>query len=265
VDALQKISAAPYYLTQSFRFGPEVAGVANTILNTFFGEERPLVGLGQPGEIIDGNNGVGDPPYTYLARTNAHLFAHASVMAGKFKIYTPSSGGAGQLPLFDSVMNVYNLWRGNKTEIRDPELRLFQDYWELLEFVKTGNADAEYNVSTAIVEKYQAGVPAQIERIRSSLVPTPDQAQVTLITAHRAKGLEWDKVILCDDFCPLYDEESGMLKTLGHDRRTHVPADEVNLLYVAATRAKRILKPNKDLARLLQSRSIQNGKEHAQS
>jgi len=194
------------------------------------------------------------PPTTYLSRTNAYLFSQACVMAGKMKIYTPS-GVYGSLPLFDDVMNVYNLWKGNKSEIRDPELKHFEDYWELLEFVKTGNADPNYNVATAVVEKYQAGVPVQIENIRKSLVPTPEQAQVTLITAHRAKGLEWDNVVLCSDFCPLFDEETGKLKSIGPCRKTNVPADEVNLLYVAATRAKLNLKPNADLEQLIKIRS----------
>jgi len=249
VDALQKVKCDPYYLTQSFRFGPEVAGVANVILGTFFGETRPLVGLGPTGEILNGQVTV-EPPLTYLARTNAHLFAQASALAGRVKIYTPS-GVYGSLPLFDDVLNVYNLWRGQKQEIRDPELKHFQDYWELLEFVKTGNADPNYTVAVAVVEKYQAGVPVQIENIRRSLVPTPEQAQVTLITAHRSKGLEWDNVILCNDFCPLFDQETGKLKEIGPCRKTHVPADEVNLLYVAATRAKRKLKPNADLEQLI--------------
>jgi len=252
VDALQKVNADPYYLTQSFRFGPEVAGVANVILSTFFGETRPLVGLGSTGEIVQD---MGEPPYTFLTRTNAFLFAHASALAGRYKIYTPTGNGNGQLPLFDSVMNVYNLWRGQKQEIRDPELKLFEDYWELAEFVKTGNADPEYTVSVAVVEKYQAGVPAQIERIRQSLVPTPEQAQVTLITAHRSKGLEWDNVILGTDYRPLFDQETGQLRTVGPDRKTQIAADEVNLLYVAATRAKRRLKPNSDLAELIRIRS----------
>jgi F-box protein 18 (helicase) len=252
-DSLQKIKARVLYLSQSFRFGKEIASVANVILGTFFGETRSLEGLGPAGEILDGRMPV-DPPLTYLSRTNAHLFAQACGMAGKMKIYTPSSV-FGTLPMFDDVMNVYNLFRNMKQEIRDPELKHFQDYWELLEFVKTGNADPNYNVAVAVVEKYKDGVPVQIENIKRSLVPTPDQAQVTLITAHRSKGLEWDNVVLCNDFCPLFDEETGKLKNIGPNRSTHVPADEVNLLYVAATRAKRRLKPNADLDKLIKIRS----------
>lgn len=251
VDALQKIEADPFYLTQSFRFGPEVAGVANSLLRTFFGETRPLVGLGAAGAIVEE---LPKPPYTYLSRTNAHLFAYATVLAGKFKLYTPGANGVGNLPLFDSVMNVYHLWKGNKFEVRDPELKMFQDYWELKDFVETGNADAEHVVSVAIVDKYQDQVPAQVEKVRQSLVPQSSMADITLSTAHRAKGLEWDNVILCEDFPTLYDEETGHLKPIGYgDRQKMLAPDEVNLLYVAVTRAKRNLKLNKELERFLRS------------
>jgi hypothetical protein len=247
VDALKKVEADPYYITQSFRFGPQIAGVANTILNTFFGEERPLVGLGPEGSITRNRP---EPPYTYLSRTNAFLFAHACGLAGKHKLYTPG-GQNGSLALFDSVMNVYHLWKGDKYSIRDPELKFFEDYWEFSDFVKTGNADAEYTVSAAIVDKYKEDVPAQIEKVKASLVSTPQQAEITLITAHRAKGLEWDNVILCEDFRPLYDEETGNLRPIGHNPKTQIAADEINLLYVASTRAKSCLVPNRELARLL--------------
>jgi hypothetical protein len=231
VDALQKIDAPPYYLTQSFRFGPEIAGVANTLLGTFFGEKRLLTGLGQPGHILGLEEKMPSTPYTYLSRTNAFLFAYACGLAGKFKLYTPGAGTTGNLPLFDSVMNVFHLWKGNKFEIRDPELRLFQDYWEFKEFCDTGNADAEYMVSRAIVDKYQDSVPSQIEQVRKSLVPYQEDADITLVTAHRAKGLEWDNVILCDDFPELYNVETGTLKEVGiGNRDTQIAPDEINLL-----------------------------------
>ena len=54
-----------------------------------------------------------------------------------------------------------------------------------------------------------------------------------LMTAHRSKGLQFDRVVLAEDYCT-------DLKDL----------EEVNILYVAITRAKRELMPNKMLQRL---------------
>ncbi|EPL1091298.1 3'-5' exonuclease, partial [Escherichia coli] len=53
-------------------------------------------------------------------------------------------------------------------------------------------------------------------------------------TAHRCKGLEWDFVQLYDDFPDVLDPE---LDPMARD-------DEINLLYVASTRAMRILALN---------------------
>lgn len=67
------------------------------------------------------------------------------------------------------------------------------------------------------------------------------KADVTFITAHQAKGMEWDRVELADDdFVVEYSKRHllypGNIKP-GADRRR----EEVNMLYVAATRAKREL------------------------
>jgi hypothetical protein len=275
VDALGKVDAATYYITQSFRFGPQVAGVANHILNAFFNETRPLVGLGAAGTVeglgVDFDNG--DEPtkpteYTFLARTNAYLFAEASRQAGKVKMHVPGSGQYGELPIFQSVLDVFALYQASGERdrdkkfnllksIRDLELRNFADYWELLEFTKTGQADPEWTVSVAMVEKYKEGIPAQIEKIRNSLVQRPEDAQVILITAHRAKGLEWDNVVLGSDYAEMFDDD-GKIRKIGDDRKTQIAHDEVNLTYVAATRAKKHLTLNRQLAQLLTYRATSN-------
>ena len=134
--------------------------------------------------------------------------------------------------------------------VKQAELKHFQDYQELLEFCQTGMADPEWNVSVAMVEKYGEGIPAQIQAIKASLVSRPQDADVTLITAHRAKGLEWDQVVLESDYAEMFDD-NGKLRPFGDCRKTQIQPDEVNLLYVAATRAKKRLTINKQLFQLL--------------
>lgn len=266
VDALNKVEAETLYMTQSFRFGPEVAGVANHLLNAFFHEERALVGLGAAGKLsgfdkhLGGQSPTADEQlpecYTFLARTNAYLFAEASRRAGTCKMFVPGSGANGELPIFQAVLDVFALYQGRKMDIKgDYDLRHFDDYWQFMDFVQTGMADPEWTISAAMIEKYKEGIPAQIDKIRKSLVSRPEDAQVTLITAHRAKGMEWDNVVLGDDYAELFDEE-GSLRPIGEDRKTQVRHDEINLLYVAATRAKKHLTLNAQLAQLLAYRQV---------
>lgn len=61
----------------------------------------------------------------------------------------------------------------------------------------------------------------------------PETAQVTISTAHRAKGMEWDRVRIAGDFDTPTDKETG---------EQRLPErDDLMLAYVAVTRAKKHL------------------------
>ncbi|PTT89088.1 hypothetical protein DBR42_08500, partial [Pelomonas sp. HMWF004] len=66
-------------------------------------------------------------------------------------------------------------------------------------------------------------------RMKAAETPLEDQAAITLTTGHRAKGLEWEQVSLADDFIELPPEDD-------------FDPEEINLLYVAVTRAIRCVK-----------------------
>ncbi len=67
----------------------------------------------------------------------------------------------------------------------------------------------------------------------------PDQAGILLTTAHKAKGLELDNVLIMDDFIDLI-EWGQPIDPAGVD------PDEFNLIYVAVTRARVHLRFHKD-------------------
>lgn len=77
-----------------------------------------------------------------------------------------------------------------------------------------------------------------LKRLRETLGATDDRPEpdVTISTAHKAKGLEWDRVRIGDDFgAPEVDETTG---------KTLYPEDaELRLDYVAVTRAAKELDP----------------------
>jgi len=80
-----------------------------------------------------------------------------------------------------------------------------------------------------------------------------EEADVILSTTHAAKGMEWDNVQVCDDFAdlfkvtcdgPLVPKRGGAGSNAKRSSwQFHIKqwGDEVNLLYVACTRAKRLL------------------------
>lgn len=84
-------------------------------------------------------------------------------------------------------------------------------------------------------------LPDRLTTLREQRVTTESDADVTVCTAHRGKGLEWDRVQLYDDFVDILDPEMP-------DIKRH---DEINLMYVATTRARKVLILDPILAELL--------------
>jgi UvrD/REP helicase N-terminal domain/UvrD-like helicase C-terminal domain len=98
---------------------------------------------------------------------------------------------------------------------------------------------------------------------------SPEEADIILTTCHSAKGMEWDNVQVCDDFLGLCTFEKKELKRASlstHDGEasTKIPklsdswqfnfkgwGDDVNLWYVAVTRAKSMLSIPPSLCRVL--------------
>ena len=79
-----------------------------------------------------------------------------------------------------------------------------------------------------------------------------DEADIILSTCHAAKGMEWDNVHLCEGFLDIakVKAEDTENKTWQFDMKKY--GDEINLLYVACTRAKKLLCVPAPIQKLLQ-------------
>jgi hypothetical protein len=124
-----------------------------------------------------------------------------------------------------------------------------------------------FNTVVALVEAYKEQVTEYVslfeEQVLSRPCPASD-ANIILTTCHCAKGLEWENVQVCDDFLRLHSfkkirsngSEPSPSKKPRADERSWMfdlswKNDEVNLLYVACTRAKACLSLPPSLAALL--------------
>ena len=95
-----------------------------------------------------------------------------------------------------------------------------------------------------VVAQYGRALPGLVADLRRRAAPQPEAADRVLATAHKAKGLEWPEVRLAPDFPSLPE-----LDARGPGRGAAADAaeerdQELHLLYVAATRARRRLEPN---------------------
>ncbi|BEL96232.1 hypothetical protein SM14BL09_33850 [Serratia marcescens] len=92
-------------------------------------------------------------------------------------------------------------------------------------------------------------LPQKLQVMREHAVTDESQAQVTVSTAHRSKGLEWPVVVLDEDFADITDP------LMTERERT----DETNLLYVAVTRTRETLVLNGLLQMLMESEEDTTG------
>jgi len=79
------------------------------------------------------------------------------------------------------------------------------------------------------------------ERVKNCCTTKREEADIFISNTHQQKGLEYDVVILSDDFCTLRSTETGEI--MKSDRIK----DSLCLVYVAMTRAKNTLVLNEEL------------------
>lgn len=118
-------------------------------------------------------------------------------------------------------------------------VREFDDFNDFKSIAKA-TKDNEMSRAITLLKNFEPP-PKCIELILQQTVDDEHDADITLSTAHRCKGLQWDAVLLNNDFLDVLDPQ---LKD--EDR-----IDEINLLYVSSTRAKKLLVINDSTAQVL--------------
>ncbi|WP_433673925.1 UvrD-helicase domain-containing protein [Microbacterium gorillae] len=221
-DAMDAFGGVHTALTMSFRFGQEIADVANEWLD-MLGTNPAMRVQGLPGKPASVWNSE-RVPEAVLTRTNGGALQEAveSQMSG-----TPT-GIAGERKareLRDLAQAAHDLQEKRWT--KHPELDSFNTWGEVVAYAESEDG-SDLKPLVDIVEKVGA---REVVRVIDSCVPT-DQARTVVSTAHVAKGLEWKQVRISDDFRDPGDRR-GVPKPL--------PAEEARLAYVAVTRAFRHL------------------------
>ena len=117
-------------------------------------------------------------------------------------------------------------------------------------------------VQIEIVEAYKERVPEYVEAIRETSngisIENPN-VQLVFSTVHKSKGLEFPRVIILDDFVL-----EGLPNNLRRMRRIGMETDEINLLYVALTRAHTEVIINDSLFFIMVSAAKENFEEYVQ-
>lgn len=234
-----------HYLTASWRFGSAIAEAANAVLQER-GSPKRLRGLGPESTLVRGGRAEG--AHCYLSRTNADALRYAMRALQEHKQPRPLKlafcGGIERYRV-ERLIDGWLLYHGRTQEVRDTEFRKFQSFQALREYANEVD-DMEIKMVCMVVEEFLPDLPDRIDEIRRHARNERgwdndiESADVSLSTAHKAKGLEWDTVILGEFF------EWGTYET---EKRSDPGkyVEELNLLYVAATRARKVLHTNATL------------------
>ena len=117
-----------------------------------------------------------------------------------------------------------------------------KDLDELEDYIKK-TEDVQLGMMVEIVREYGNEIPEIIKTIKERHVADDekDKAQIIFSTVHRCKGMEYDVIELVDDF--INEEKLEKIKKDYKPEEINVAKlnEEINLLYVAVTRAKNII------------------------
>ncbi|HMS33232.1 MAG TPA: 3'-5' exonuclease [Ignavibacteria bacterium] len=239
VNSLEKAGFKTYQLSTSFRFSQDIANLAVEVL-----KYKKHFNL-QHKATINGKGNFRDlKTKAILARTNLGLLLRAIKFVtekknvkniyfeGNINSYTYADEGT-------SLYDVLNLYNGKSHLIKDSLLKAMKNMDELKDYIEK-TEDVQLGMMVSIVSEYGNRIPGIINIIKKKHLGNEDREKAEMIfsTVHRCKGMEYDEVHLVNDFMT-----EVKLEKLTMDKTANVPDqtklnEEINLLYVAITRAK---------------------------
>lgn len=243
VNSLEKAPFANLHLSASFRFHQDIANLAVGVL-----EWKKHLQAHQPVPI----KGKGKPrkakTKATIARTNLGLLLRAITFMtehkevkhlyfeGNLNSYTYADEGA-------SLYDVLSLYNGKRDRINDKLIGTMGSLEDLEEYIEKTD-DVQLAMMVEIVKEYENEIPALLKALKSKQVGDEEKGKAEMVfsTVHRAKGMEYDAVQLVEDFIT-----EGRLERLAAEAKDDSFSmarwnEEINLLYVAITRTRGLLR-----------------------
>jgi superfamily I DNA/RNA helicase len=242
-NALDLLPGKKLHLSQSFRFGDDIAGLARRILDSSPGRkpEKPLTGVGKG--VPEGFDG---PKGAIICRTNIGMLDEAMLCLNQgYSVHVDNIQG-----LLTDAMSAQALHDGRINDVKTKELKQF-DTWGEMEIAAEEGGDPSLSKLVRLVKDRRIN---DVERLANAHKENIEDVKLVVFTAHRSKGLEFPAVRLGADF-PDVDELSARYKSAKGKSEKHVTLaqESYNTLYVAATRAmeriaghKRIMNPERE-------------------
>lgn len=228
VDALELVDVDErLYLSQSFRFGPEVADLASTLLQRFKGEKNSLRGF----ETLSTEVLTGQHPHkaAMLCRGNTHIFRASAAECQFGRRNLGFVGGDHTNYRFQTVLDAYYVSVGQSAMAKDTLIRSFNTFEDMLEYASKVKSQ-ELEASCQLVEEFGSRIPIIFNEVKNRDVGSKF-GDLIFATGHKSKGMEFPVVELGPDFTAMIEAHEA------HPEQKIINKHEINLLYVAITRA----------------------------
>ncbi len=221
-DVMTGFDGTALTLSKSFRFGPFLATEANRWLRIAHAPIRLRGTDAVPTEL-----GPVTRPDAVLCRTNVGAMLEVMTLLAAGDRVALAGGGEDLRAL---ALAARDLKEGRRTS--HPELVLFPAWGELQDYAAHDPSGGDLQPLVDLVDTH--GTDTILNAI-AQLAQEP-RADVTISTAHKAKGREWREVRIAEDFTPPRDSDQT------DDEGCPVPGPiddgEARLAYVAVTRAR---------------------------
>lgn len=222
-DAMLKVPGREFPLTLSFRFGPQIADLANRILECK-SSPPPIKLRGLAGKSSRVGPIATSEEHTRIFRTNTALIRDAITLRDLGESF---SIVGDTLDIREKTESVFALMRNAPREAKHPALSSFRSHDELAEWA-SDHPGTETAQIYSLARDYELREDDLLRVLAGRGQST--KGRITLTTCHKAKGREFPNVIVREDF----DYSLATAKRRGDAQLD----EELNLLYVAATRAK---------------------------
>ncbi|GAA3797727.1 UvrD-helicase domain-containing protein [Streptomyces coacervatus] len=224
-DVMTGFDATPLTLTRSFRFGPLIAEEANRWLTL---ADAPIRLTGT--DTIPTEVGGLACPDAVLCRTNIGAMAEVMRLLADGHRVALTRGGQQLAAL---ALAARDLKDGRRTS--HPELVLFPSWGELQDYATHDPAGRDLQPFVDLVDTHGPdSILAAVDQLTDET-----HADVTVSTAHTAKGREWPTVQIGNDFPPPKDTDQHDAQ--GRPIPEPVSDTDARLAYVAVTRARQHL------------------------
>lgn len=235
-------------LSKSFRFGQAVGDLADIILATDGVIQTQVKGFEKLDTQVVHSFDLPDEfynnSYTMLFRTNGALIQEAVRLLAGDKRVNLEIDVSDFTKLLESAIELFN---GNMAKVKHEKLVQFENWSEF-----TVEADAVQGELVRVLKMVESGAVYRVlEVLRTH--KNVSNPEMTLTTAHKSKGREWDYVVLADDFPSPIDKDGQWVGLQDGER---------NLLYVASTRVKVMLGYNQTVKELIKRASAAIQYEH---